>query len=98
MAITLEDVRHTAALARLSLTAEEETALLSELNEVLAYVEKLRELDLEGIAPMTHAAAGAGALREDAEAPGLTQDEALRGAPETAEGHFVVPQVVRPEE
>lgn len=98
MPITREDVRHAAALARLALTEEESAALLPQLNEILAYVEKLRELDLEGIAPMTHAEAGAGSLREDVVAPGLSQDEALRGAPETAEGHYVVPQVVRPED
>jgi len=47
---------------------------------------------------MTHGDVGEGTLRGDAVVPGLAQEEALRGAPETAEGHFVVPQVVRLEE
>jgi aspartyl-tRNA(Asn)/glutamyl-tRNA(Gln) amidotransferase subunit C len=98
MAITRDDVRHTAALARLALSPEEESAFLLELNKILGYVEKIRELDLAGIEPMTHGHAGTGSLRDDAALDGLSQEEALRGAPETDEGHFVVPQVVRPEE
>ena len=98
MSVTRDDVRRVAALARLELTGAEESALESELNAILAYVEKLRELDVDGVEPMTHGDVGEGTLRGDAVVPGLAQEEALRGAPETAEGHFVVPQVVRLEE
>lgn len=98
MAITREEVRRVASLARLDLSDAEEVALERELNEILAYVEKLRELDVEGVEPMTHGQTGEGALREDAVAPCLPPEEALRSAPESAEGHFVVSQVVRLED
>jgi aspartyl-tRNA(Asn)/glutamyl-tRNA(Gln) amidotransferase subunit C len=98
MAVTREDVRRVAALARLDLREDEEEALVAELNEILAYVEKLRELDLEGVEPLTHGQAGEGTLREDRVAASLTQAEALAGAPASAEGHFAVPQIVRLED
>lgn len=96
MALSLEEVRRIAALARLRLTAEEEQTFAVQLSAILAHVEQLSELDVSGVEPMTHAlAADEGpALREDAVHRSLTPDEALANAPAREGTCFAVPRII----
>ncbi len=96
MALSLEEVRRIAALARLRLSAEEEETFAVQLSAILAHVEQLRELDVSAVEPMTHAlAAGeASALREDATHESLPPEEALANAPAREGTCFKVPRII----
>lgn len=91
--ITVETVDHVARLAHLSLTPEERETFTRQLQEVLAYAEAIQSLDTADVEPMSHAGS-ASPLREDTPEPGLPRDEALRAAPDPAEGLFRVPRVI----
>ncbi|MFZ5451807.1 MAG: Asp-tRNA(Asn)/Glu-tRNA(Gln) amidotransferase subunit GatC [Thermodesulfobacteriota bacterium] len=94
MALTREEVLHVADLARLSLEPQEVELFTRQLNDILAYVEKLQELDTAGVTPMAHAVPVFNAFREDEARAGLPRDEALENAPSREEGNFVVPRVI----
>jgi aspartyl-tRNA(Asn)/glutamyl-tRNA(Gln) amidotransferase subunit C len=88
------DIHYVAQLARLELTAEEESRLRGQLIDVLAYVEKLKELPTDAVEPMSHAVPLRNVMRPDAVRPSLPQAEALRNAPAQSDGLFVVPKIV----
>lgn len=94
MKITADEVRATAALARLALTDEEVARFTRELDAILVYMEKLAAVDVAGVAPMTHAVAMSAPLREDELGSQLTVDEALAAAPARDDGFFQVPRVI----
>ena len=89
--IDREQVLHVARLARLELTDDEIQRMSSELSDVLGHIEKIGELDLDGVAPTTHVVAVRNALRPDVVEPSLARDVALEQAPEVADGGFLVP-------
>ncbi len=88
------DVDYIAALARLSFTGEERERMARDLGEILAYVEKLNELDTEGVEPMVQVPSAENVLREDRLRPSLTPEEALSNAPARMEQFFRVPKVI----
>ncbi len=92
--ITEEEVRHVARLARLALSEEEVKKFQRQLEKILEYVAKLRELNLEGVEPTTHVIPVVNRLREDRGKESLSKEEALSNAPNTEEGHFKVPKVI----
>jgi aspartyl-tRNA(Asn)/glutamyl-tRNA(Gln) amidotransferase subunit C len=95
MALSPDEVRRIAALAKLRLSPEEETRLAGELSAILDYVRQLEELDVSGVEPMTHAlAAGETPFREDATLPCLPPEEALANAPARAGTCFQVPRII----
>ncbi len=94
MALTREEVLHVAQLARLALEPAEVELFTRQLNDILAYVEKLQELDTTGVTPMAHVLPVFNAFREDAVKTGLPREEALDNAPEREEGNFVVPRII----
>jgi aspartyl-tRNA(Asn)/glutamyl-tRNA(Gln) amidotransferase subunit C len=94
MALTRDEVLHVADLARLSLAPEEIEVVTRQLNDILAYVEKLQELDTEGVEPLAHVIPVFNVLREDAVTAGLDRDDALSNAPAREEGAFVVPRII----
>ena len=94
MAVTLEDVRYVAQLARLSFTAEEEERLVHDLNAILDYMEQLDRLETRDIEPLTHVLEHGNVLREDVLIPSLPRDEVLRNAPARTEEFFRVPKVI----
>ena len=94
MALTQEEVLHVAELARLSLLPAEVEMFTRQLNDILAYVEKLQELDTAGVPPLAHVVPVANVFREDEVRPGLSRDQALENAPAREEGAFLVPRVI----
>ena len=86
-----EQVLHVARLARLELTEAEVERMASELSHVLGHIEKIRELDLEGVPPTAHVIDVVNALRLDNPEPSLPAEVALASAPEPLEGGFGVP-------
>ena len=94
MKISRNEVEYVAGLARLSLQDDEIDALTSDMDSILAYVEKLNELETDGIIPMAHAVPVENAFRGDEVRPSLGTEKALRNAPENENGCFRVPKVI----
>ncbi len=88
------DLQHVVNLARIDLSPEEEARIQPQMQEILKYVDKLNELDVEGIEPMAHAVPLTNVIREDEVRPSLSIGDALRNAPQQANGLFVVPKIV----
>jgi aspartyl-tRNA(Asn)/glutamyl-tRNA(Gln) amidotransferase subunit C len=84
-------VLHVARLARLELDEQEVERMASELSKVLDHIEKIRELDLEGVVPTSHVVDVVNALRPDQPQPSLPVERALESAPEPVAGGFGVP-------
>ena len=83
-----------AELARLRFSGEELSRMAEELETILEYVRKLDELDTSGVEPLSHVHEYGSVVREDESAPGLSREDALRGAPDTDGRHFRVPRVI----
>jgi aspartyl-tRNA(Asn)/glutamyl-tRNA(Gln) amidotransferase subunit C len=94
MALSREEVLHVAELARLSLRPEEVELFTRQLNDILAYVQKLNELDTTGVAPLAHVIPLFNAFREDVAKESLPLEAALKNAPALEEGSFLVPRVI----
>ncbi len=92
MAISEDQVRHVATLARLGLSDEQIEALGKDLNDILVQIDKIQALDLTGVEPTTHAAAVTNVTRPDVVRPGLSREDALRNAPEQQDGAFLIPK------
>jgi aspartyl-tRNA(Asn)/glutamyl-tRNA(Gln) amidotransferase subunit C len=89
--IDRDQVLHVARLARLRLTDEALERMPGELSKILEHVEKMGELDLEGVEPTSHVVALQNVLREDEPRPCLPREKALAGAPDVVDGGFRVP-------
>ena len=94
MAITIAAVEKIAKLAKLKFSKDEKEKLTEELAQIIAYVEKLDELDLENVPPTSHVLDIKNVLRDDKVRPGLNQEEALINAPAKHGGFFSVPKVI----
>jgi aspartyl-tRNA(Asn)/glutamyl-tRNA(Gln) amidotransferase subunit C len=94
MSVTLLDVEHVAALARLRFSPDEKERLLRELNTILGYVDQLAELDTSAVEPLDHVNDAADVLRPDEPRPCLDREETLRNAPARTEKFFRVPKVL----
>jgi aspartyl-tRNA(Asn)/glutamyl-tRNA(Gln) amidotransferase subunit C len=92
--ISREEVQHVARLARLHLTDEEAERMREQLDAILAYIDKLSELDVEGVEPTAHAVPMINVMRDDALRPCLAQDAALANAPDRAGEFFRVPRII----
>jgi aspartyl-tRNA(Asn)/glutamyl-tRNA(Gln) amidotransferase subunit C len=86
-----EQVDHVARLARLELSDAEAEKMALELSKVLDHIEKIRELDLDGVVPTSHVVDLVNALRVDEPEPSLPREVALASAPEPTDGGFGVP-------
>jgi aspartyl-tRNA(Asn)/glutamyl-tRNA(Gln) amidotransferase subunit C len=94
MAVDANTVRRVAHLARIAVAEDEVAGLAGELNAILAFVEQLGEVDVEGVEPMTSVTPMAMKKREDEVNDGDIADDIVKNAPAT-EGHFfLVPKVV----
>ncbi len=94
MKITRQEVEHVARLARLELTEQEADTFTGQLDAILAYVDKLKELNTDGIIPTAHAVPMENAFREDLVQPSIGVENALANAPARAESFFRVPKVM----
>ncbi len=88
------DVAYIARLARINLTEAEAKVFQKQLDDVLKYVEKLREVDISHVEAAAHILPMFNVLREDAPHEWFTAEQALSNAPRQANGLFVVPRVV----
>lgn len=97
MKITEKEVRYVADLANLALTEDEIRRYCADLDEILAYVDKLNELDTSKVEPMAqvlYQADETATLRADEVKPSFSAETALASAPLSGAGQFKVPKVV----
>lgn len=94
MSLTLDDVRKIARLSRLSLDEGEQDKILAELNGIFELVEKMREVDTDGVEPMAHPHEVALRLREDKVTETDRAAEYQAVAPEVRNRLYIVPQVI----
>ena len=92
--ITADVVRHIGLLSRIELTDEEVTTFGEQLANILHYVDKLQELDTDGVEPMAHAVEIHNVLAADAPQESLTPEAALANAPQRDGDYFRVPKVI----
>jgi aspartyl-tRNA(Asn)/glutamyl-tRNA(Gln) amidotransferase subunit C len=93
MTITREEVLHVARLARLEIPEGEIDRLRGELEAILDAVGKVSELDLADVPPTSHPLDLVNVWADDEPRPSLSVEDALKNAPDTAEGAFRVPAV-----
>jgi aspartyl-tRNA(Asn)/glutamyl-tRNA(Gln) amidotransferase subunit C len=89
--IDRDQVLHVARLARLRLSDEEVERMSSELSTILGHIEKIGELDLDGVEPTSHVVALENVLRADEPRESWPRERMLELAPDAAEGGFRVP-------
>lgn len=94
MAISEKDVRHVALLSRLELGAGEAEKYAGELARIFTHIEKLAEVNTDGVPPTTHPMAMKNVFREDEVRPSLPAERALANAPEQEDDCFRVPQIL----
>jgi aspartyl-tRNA(Asn)/glutamyl-tRNA(Gln) amidotransferase subunit C len=88
------DVAYIARLARINLTDDEAKTFQKQLDAVLKYAEKLRQVDVNGVDASAHALPVFNVFREDAPRDWFTAEQALSNAPRRASGLFIVPKVI----
>ena len=89
--IERDQVLHVAKLARLRLSEEEVEKMVGELSGILDHVDRIGNLDLDGVEPTSHVVALENVLRADQPRPSLPRDVALASAPEPQDGSFRAP-------
>ncbi|REE05972.1 Asp-tRNA(Asn)/Glu-tRNA(Gln) amidotransferase subunit GatC [Marinoscillum furvescens] len=88
---TLHKIAH---LARVEIKPEKEEGYIKDLEEVLTWVEKLNELDTDGVEPLTNMSFEENALRPDERSHQLEHERALKNAPKADDDYFRVPKVL----
>ena len=94
MKVTKEDIQNVAGLSRLAIPDTETDVYIAQLGGFLEYVENLKEIDTEGVAPTTYALPMQNVFREDVVKPSLDREAALSNAPMKEDGYFKVPRVL----
>jgi aspartyl-tRNA(Asn)/glutamyl-tRNA(Gln) amidotransferase subunit C len=92
--ITLEQVRHVARLARLELSPADEQRLRADMDEMLAYVDKLNELDTKDVAPTTQVGEAGTPMRDDEVTNCPDAEAMLANAPLRDRNYFKVPKII----
>ncbi|HUY26292.1 MAG TPA: Asp-tRNA(Asn)/Glu-tRNA(Gln) amidotransferase subunit GatC [Candidatus Binataceae bacterium] len=92
--ITPEQVRHVARLARIELTAGEEEQLRTDMDQILAYVDKLGELDTSGVEPTMQVGESGTPMRADEVTNSHDPEAMLANAPARERGYFKVPKII----
>jgi aspartyl-tRNA(Asn)/glutamyl-tRNA(Gln) amidotransferase subunit C len=88
---TLSKIAH---LARLEFDDKDTNKMLDDMNRMIAFVEKLNEVDTDGVEPLTTMSHEVNVLREDEVQPHLSHEAALKNAPKKDSDYFRVPKVL----
>jgi aspartyl-tRNA(Asn)/glutamyl-tRNA(Gln) amidotransferase subunit C len=88
MALTIEEVRHVAQLARLRLSDDELDQMRTDLSRILDYIDMLKEVDVANVAPTSQVTELFNVMREDEVRPSLPAEDVLANAPEQQDGMF----------
>ena len=94
VALTDDEVRHVARLARLAIPPDQVHRYALQLQDILAYVAKISQVDVEGIEPTAHAVRMHNVFRDDVVGPMLSVEQVLANAPSADPPFFKVPKVI----
>jgi len=94
MKITEETVDHIAHLARLEFTGDSKKAIMQDLENIIGFMDKLSEVDTEGVEPLIFMSDEINVLREDVAEVTVSQKEALKNAPKHDSDYFRIPKVL----
>ena len=92
--ITTNEVEYVAKLARLELSEDDKKGFTDVLNDILTYMDKLREIDTADVEPMTHAIPNENVMREDTVVPSGDSAAIVAGAPDAKGTLLRVPKVI----
>ena len=95
MSVSIKDVEYVAERARLSFDEKEKQGLAEDLNQILAYVEKLGELDTENEDIIVNPYYIENRFREDEVVPSINLEDVLKNAPDSLEEYVVVPKIIK---
>lgn len=95
MEVTDELFDNLADLSRLKFSAEEKSSIKKDLEKMIAFVDKLNELDTADVQPLIHMTDNYNILREDKVVPSISREEGLSNAPSHDEAFFKVPKVIK---
>ena len=88
-------VENLAKLSKLSFDEQERTEIKADLQEMISFIEKLKEVDTEGVQPLLHMSDNVNILREDVVKGSISREEALKNAPDSDGTFFKVPKVIK---
>jgi aspartyl-tRNA(Asn)/glutamyl-tRNA(Gln) amidotransferase subunit C len=94
MDINKETLQKIAHLARLNLDEKDMDKMLQDINGMIHFVEKLKEVNTEGVEPLTTMSHEVNVLRDDVIRPHIDREQALRNAPARDDAYFRVPKVL----
>ncbi|MDO9413102.1 MAG: Asp-tRNA(Asn)/Glu-tRNA(Gln) amidotransferase subunit GatC [Pseudolabrys sp.] len=94
MSVDAQTVRRIARLARIAVAEDEVEHLQGELNAMLAFVEQLSEVNVDGVEPMTSVTPMAMRMRADDVTDGENAEAVLANAPQSDDGYYMVPKVI----
>ena len=92
--ISLEDVQHIANLARLTFNEQEMESYQHQLSRILDYIEKLNQLDTEGVPPTSHVIPIRNVMKPDEKRDLFQREDIIANAPSAEQGYFEVPKVI----
>ena len=95
MEVTDEMVEKLAWLSRLSFNEEEKKAIRSDLQDLIAFVDKLKEVDVEGVEPLIHMSQETNVFRDDVVQGSVSRTEGLKNAPSVAGDFITVPRALK---
>lgn len=95
MAVEKKEVEKIAELARLKFSNEELVSFTYQMNNILAYMDKLNELDTKNVQPLSHPVEQINVFREDLIKESISTEDALKNAPDRDEKFFKVPKVIQ---
>ena len=84
-----------AKLSHLTFDEQEKKDIKADLQQMISFIEKLKEVDTEGVAPLLHMSSNVNILRDDVVQGSVSREEALKNAPETDGTFFKVPKVIK---
>jgi len=92
--IDKKTVEYVANLARIELKAKELEKLSGQLEHILGFIDKLKEVNVDSVFPTSHVTSGSNVLRDDNPKDSLTVDKALANSPSKKKSFFIVPKVI----
>lgn len=94
MSVTKKDAEYIANLAKLKYSDEELENFTHQMNEILAYIDKLNELNTDGVEPLSHPVENTNVFRNDEKKKSIERYDALKNAPDSNEEFFKMPKVI----
>jgi len=89
-----KSVEYVANLARIRITSEEKDSLGGQLSKIIGYIDKLKELDVEGVEPLRGASISRDVFREDKVIPSNCREDILKNSPSREGDYFKIPKVI----